>query len=265
MTQAPTSPATCAASAPCVLDAFAHQEIPFDQVVRAVAPRRTAARNPLFTTMFSYTPAEETDRQKRTLANGLVLTALPVTAGGSHLDLSLTADRVPDGLVLRLEYSTDLYDPATIDGYLASLTGLIEAVSRDPAIPLHALLGDELAAGPVLTGPVLTGTVLADAGPAEAEYVAPQTATEHRIAQIWATLLDLDLAEIGASDDFFTIGGHSLVAVRLALQLSTDLGIDFPVHQIFTTPTVAGQAAYADEHGGQAGDAAHSGAAGVRG
>ncbi len=123
-----------------VLDAFAHQEIPFDHVVRAVAPRRTAARNPLFTTMFSYVTETAADINTRDLPGGLTLTPLPAGGGGSHFDLSLTAARTPDGLVLRLEYSTDLYDPATIDRYLDSLTGLIDAVSSDPASRLPALL-----------------------------------------------------------------------------------------------------------------------------
>ncbi len=243
-----------------VLDAFAHQEIPFDHVVRAVAPRRTAARNPLFTTMFTYAPAEGGDWHIRTLANGLTLTALPVAVGGSHLDLSLAAAATPDGMVLRLEYSTDLYDPETIDGYLDSLTSLLDAVSRDPATPLRALLGDGLLgadagpvlAGTVLAGPVLAGTVISAQEFAEAEYVAPVTATEQRIAEIWASLLGLDLADIGTSDDFFAIGGHSLLAVRLALRLGTELDIEFPVHQVFTTPAIAGQAAYADGHRGTA-------------
>ncbi len=231
-----------------VLDAFAHQDIPFDHVVRAVAPRRSAGRNPLFTTLFSYTPAEGGDWHNRSLGNGLELSALPVTVGGSHLDLSLAATQTPDGLVLRLEYSTDLYDPATIEGYLGSLAGLLAAIRSDPATPLRALLGES--AG-LLADPVLTGTVMAGPVVTETEYVAPETATERQIAQLWADLLGTDVDDVGTNDDFFVVGGHSLLAVRLALQLSTELDLDFPVHQIFTTPTVAGQAAYADEFGGQ--------------
>jgi amino acid adenylation domain-containing protein len=123
-----------------VLDAIAHQEIPFDHVVRAVAPHRTAASNPLYTTLFTYTPAADASWHNRTLNNGLTLTALPVDAGGSLLDLTLTSTRTPEGLLLRLEYNTDLYDPATIDGYLNSLTSLIATVSHDPGARLHALL-----------------------------------------------------------------------------------------------------------------------------
>jgi acyl carrier protein len=169
------------------------------------------------------------------------------------LDLSLTAARTPDGLVLRLEYSTDLYDPATITGYLDSLTGLLAAVSHDPATPLHALLGDGQTAEDGWGGSVAEEAASNGAGTsADAEYVSPATATEQRIARIWASLLSLDVAQIGASDDFFAIGGYSLLAVRLALRIGADLHIEFPIHQTFTTPTIAGQAAYADELRGRA-------------
>jgi hypothetical protein len=243
-----------------VLDAFAHQEVPFDRVVRAVAPRRSPVRNPLFTTLFSYLSAEAAGWRSRTLADGLKLTALPLTDGGSHsarrrapwlrymrIDLSLTAARTPDGLVLRLEYSADLYDLATITGYLGSLTSLLDAVSHDPATPLAALLGDGRPAEDARGGSVARGAADGAGVFASTEHVAPKTATEQRIARIWASLLSLDLAWIGASDDFFAIGGYSLLAVPLARQVGADLGIEFPVHQVFTTPTIAGQAAYADE------------------
>ena len=120
-----------------VLDAFAHQDIPFEHVVRAVAPRRAAAHNPLFRTLFAYEP---TGWSSRTTTDGLTMTALSVSNGGSHFDLSLTAARTPEGLALRLEYSTDLYDPATITGYLHSLTDLLTALATHPTAPLHTFL-----------------------------------------------------------------------------------------------------------------------------
>ena len=121
-----------------VLDAFAHQDIPFEHVVRAVAPQRTAARNPLFTTSFAHDLAASSPA--RTLPGGLTLTPRAAGDGGSHFDLSLSTARVPDGLLLRLDYSTDLYDPATITGYLASLTDLLDGLASRPGAALHAFL-----------------------------------------------------------------------------------------------------------------------------
>ena len=121
-----------------VLDAFAHQEIPFEHVVRAVAPQRNAARNPLFTVSYSH---ETTTPAAGVLPGGLTLT--PHSAGGgggSHFDLSLMTARTPDGLYLGLDYSTVLYDRATITGYLDSLTDLLATLSTDPDTRVSRLL-----------------------------------------------------------------------------------------------------------------------------
>lgn len=123
-----------------VVLAFAHQEIPFEHVVRAVAPHRTAASNPLYTTLFTYTASADASWQNRTLDNGLTLTAMPVDVGGSLLDLTLNCTRTPEGIHLRLAYNTALFDPGTVDGYLNSLTSLCATVSNDPDARLRTLL-----------------------------------------------------------------------------------------------------------------------------
>ncbi len=122
-----------------VLDAFAHQEIPFEQVVRAAAPQRTAARNPLFTSLYDHDVGTV---GPRTFPGGLTLTPHPAgDKGGTQFDLSLSTARVADILVLRLDYSTALYEPATIDGYLDSLTDLLAVLAADPGTRVGRLLG----------------------------------------------------------------------------------------------------------------------------
>ncbi len=91
-----------------VLNAFAHQEIPLEHVIRAAAPQRAAARNPLFTGIYDHdigtTPA-------RTLPAGLTLTRHPAGGkGGTQYDLSLSTAREADRLVLQLDYSTARYE-----------------------------------------------------------------------------------------------------------------------------------------------------------
>jgi hypothetical protein len=69
-------------------------------------------------------------------------------------------------------------------------------------------------------------------------YVAPRTATEAVIAGIWAEVLDLD--QVGVLDDFFALGGHSLLSTRIVVRIREAFGVSIPLHQIFGDPTVAG-------------------------
>jgi len=83
--------------------------------------------------------------------------------------------------------------------------------------------------------------------PAAAPGRAPGTDTEKRIAEIWRTLLKRD--GIGIDDDFFDVGGHSLLGVMLVTEIEKHLGPRLPLSQILRSPTVAGLARAVDAIG----------------
>lgn len=70
-----------------------------------------------------------------------------------------------------------------------------------------------------------------------AEYVEPRTPTERRIVEVWQELFHHE--RIGVEDNFFDIGGHSLMAVQLASRMSRALGRDIAVKAIILFPTIA--------------------------
>jgi len=69
------------------------------------------------------------------------------------------------------------------------------------------------------------------------EYVAPATEVEKQVAQVWQEVLGID--RIGVHDDFFEIGGHSLNATRIVLNLQARLSHDVSIRQLFLNPTIA--------------------------
>ncbi|MEU7687976.1 phosphopantetheine-binding protein, partial [Streptomyces spectabilis] len=71
-------------------------------------------------------------------------------------------------------------------------------------------------------------------------YVAPRSEVEARIAEVWSQILVVD--KIGADDNFFERGGHSILAVRLISRLQDEFDLDLPVRVAFERPTVAGLA-----------------------
>ncbi len=68
-------------------------------------------------------------------------------------------------------------------------------------------------------------------------YVAPQTATETTIAELWQTLLRVD--RVGVLDNFFDLGGHSLLATQAVNKLRELFGVDISLRNFFETPTIA--------------------------
>ncbi|WP_214318585.1 type I polyketide synthase [Nonomuraea sediminis] len=79
-----------------------------------------------------------------------------------------------------------------------------------------------------------------DKAPAEG-YVAPRNDAEATIARLWGEVLGGD--HIGVDDDFFELGGNSLIAVQLIALIRKELGVRLPMRSLFEEPTVAGVAA----------------------
>ncbi|MFF2552776.1 amino acid adenylation domain-containing protein [Nocardia sp. NPDC058058] len=73
------------------------------------------------------------------------------------------------------------------------------------------------------------------------EFRAPATATEAAVAEVFATLLipDNPDARVGADDDFFELGGNSLLAAQAAARIGTALDVRVPVHVLFEASTVS--------------------------
>ncbi|HEV8693705.1 MAG TPA: amino acid adenylation domain-containing protein, partial [Lysobacter sp.] len=74
---------------------------------------------------------------------------------------------------------------------------------------------------------------------------APATATEHAVLAVWRDVLGRE--DLGADDDFFAVGGDSLLTLPLVFKLHAALGVEVPLQSVFAAPTVAGLARTIDQ------------------
>ncbi|AJQ94153.1 non-ribosomal peptide synthetase [Gynuella sunshinyii] len=77
-------------------------------------------------------------------------------------------------------------------------------------------------------------------------YVEPVSATEQQLCAIWSRLLKADAANISATDDFFDLGGHSLLSIKLQTEIKEHFDIEIPVVTIFEASTLNTMAANID-------------------
>jgi hybrid polyketide synthase/nonribosomal peptide synthetase FtdB len=75
------------------------------------------------------------------------------------------------------------------------------------------------------------------------DYAAPSNEIEEKLVEIWAGVLNIQKEEISVTKDFFAIGGHSLKATVLSGRIYKELGVVFPLRDVFLHPTVRAQAA----------------------
>jgi amino acid adenylation domain-containing protein len=123
------------------LEAYAHQGLPFDKLVEALNLQQDRSRHPLFQVMFAL---QDTPDEKLQL-NEVALESQPADAGTTPFDLGLELSETPQGLTGRLEYSTDLFEAATISRLIGHFQTLLEGIVANPEARLSEL--------PLLTEP----------------------------------------------------------------------------------------------------------------
>ncbi|MFD5064793.1 amino acid adenylation domain-containing protein [Streptomyces sp. NPDC058394] len=161
------------------LAAYAHQDLPFERLVDALAPARGLGRHPLFQVMLALQNAPQGTPE---LA-GLTAEELPVSTGACRFDLSVSlcerydADRRPLGMDAVAEYSTDLFDRETVERLMQRYLKLLDTVT---AAPERRLSTFDL----LLDGERDTLLARAGAGPAE---VPPLSLPEMFEAQVRRT------------------------------------------------------------------------------
>ncbi|NNH75064.1 amino acid adenylation domain-containing protein [Nocardia uniformis] len=128
------------------LAAFAHADIPFEQLVEALNPTRSQARHPMFQVMLSFTAAGNIGVE----LPGLLATAGTLDTGVTKFDLSIAVTEsfagagpgegpAPAGIQAEFTFATDLFDTATISEYARSFLRLLDAVTRTPRTSISDL------------------------------------------------------------------------------------------------------------------------------
>jgi len=77
-------------------------------------------------------------------------------------------------------------------------------------------------------------------------YIAPRTPIEELLCQIWQDVLSVD--KVGVNDNFFDLGGHSLLGTMVMSRVASLFGIDFPLLFLFELPTIANLAQSIENH-----------------
>jgi amino acid adenylation domain-containing protein len=246
------------------LEAYAHQDLPFEQVVKAIQPKRDLGFTPLFQVMFALQnfPMEDIE-----LAC-LMASQLEVDNKTAKFDVTLNLLETPEGLSGYFEYNTDLFEEATIARMTGDLQTLLAAIVARPEqrlreLPLlteaecqqllverntrltsyppehvHLRLNRKVDRGVLPKGEGLRaelGTPL----------VAPQTEFERTITAIWQGILGIE--KVGRQDNFFDLGGDSLLLVQVQSKLQTVLKRNIALLELFEYPNVSSLAEHLNQ------------------
>ncbi len=107
-------------------EAHAHQDVPFEYLVKELQPERGVGQNPFFQVLFMLEPPVSV------LPSGWTLTHMDVKTDTSKFDLSLILEDRSEGLVGFFEYSTDLFDTTTLERMAGHLRTILEGIMIAP-------------------------------------------------------------------------------------------------------------------------------------
>nr|QEO74167.1 AMP-dependent synthetase and ligase [uncultured bacterium] len=110
------------------LGAYAHQDLPFEKLVEELQPQRSLSHTPLFQVMLSLDNTAEGSLK----LGGATAERVPLDFNAAKFDLQLGLIESGGGLVADLQYSTDLFERATVERMAAHLQNVLKAIATDP-------------------------------------------------------------------------------------------------------------------------------------
>jgi len=220
------------------LGALANADVPFEKVVEMLRPERSLGYNPIFQVMFSVIKSAI-----RSHAFGNVV-AYPyvVDANNSILDLSATFIEDSDGKWwLQIDFDTSLFKIERIFRMFEDYMDLLRQILAKPASKiddftiLNATAAEQISSTSRKKSEATLGTAVA---PQVSE--SAHLSERELLVEIWKDVLGIE--RVGIRDNFFDIGGHSLLAAHLTAYIHRVTGRKIPVSAIFRAPTIEGLA-----------------------
>ncbi len=235
----PSLRAMVARSRDVVLDAFAHQEVPIERLVEALKPARSQFRNPLYQTTVHFR-GQDWDATPRDLtATGRTsVVPVPMDFDVSLLDLDVIMKVTSYGeLDVRVVANAELYEPRTVQLIADALKAALDAFATTPDCPVSTV---ELLPAADLANLLAPP---APAGAAPSQPVSGSAETERLLITMLEELLDI--TGVDRDDNFFALGGDSIISIKWSAQ-ATAQGLALTPPMVFEHMTIGELAAAVD-------------------
>ncbi len=161
-----------------VMQALAHQDTPFEQLVEIINPKRDLSRNPLFQVNFMLQRSLVTSRDYETFS----LIDVPSRLSGAMYDLNCLMVERPDGWRASIQFNTDLFEPQTAKRILGHFQRLLEEIGKNPE--------QRISAYSILTAPETD--LLAKWN--QTDFALPELKTVHELVQAQAARTPKEIA-----------------------------------------------------------------------
>jgi thioesterase domain-containing protein/acyl carrier protein len=206
------------------LMAASHQEVPFAMVLNSIDAGTGRIRIPPFQCMFIL---QNAPKEKWQLA-GLKVDFVPYEPGTSTYDLIVWLKSEP-ALQITLEYNTDLFDAATMKRVLDDYRSILAAMANNPGTLVGTL--------PISAAPSPQPDPAQAPSAISGNAATSKERAESQLIELWEAAFGLH--PIRADQNFFELGGDSLLAARLFTQIEKAFKTKLPLATLVESPTIA--------------------------
>ena len=209
------------------LSAFENQDVPFEYLAEVLKHGRSLSHTSLFQVSFALQNAHQ---RAFTLPN-ITISPEAINTYTAKFDLSMSFTNSDGKLIGGWEYNTDLFDRSTIRRLSDYYQNLLESIIANPDERLYDLQMQPESEHRQLPGernnnnaPILQDKCISD------EF-------EFKLIEVWETLLGC--GNIHIHDNFFDLGGHSMLALQLLERIRIEFGQVMPLVVLFEKPTIS--------------------------
>jgi thioesterase domain-containing protein/acyl carrier protein/NRPS condensation-like uncharacterized protein len=208
---------------------YAHQDLPVQEILNALNLLKT----PLSKVMFAL---QNTSIHRLELP-GLDVKTFNLDSGTADFDLYLYLIQEGDTFAAIFKYNADLFEESTIAQMQEYYLRILENIVINPEqsildlLPLNETEQQEIQEKRANKSR-FTQTNISS----ETVYIAPRNSTELKLAQLWSQVLGIE--SIGIRDNFFDLGGQSLMAMSLFTQIEQTFGKTLPLGTLVKAPTI---------------------------
>ena len=206
------------------MEALAHQSLPFESIMQTLPRAANADAAPLFQVMLIH---QNSPLPELRCGDTILVPVHDIDTGHSKFELLWDVSETKGGLQGSFVYRSDLFETATIRALLADFATLLGSLLEAPDHPVSRFQHN---------GKAGLSSISRQQAEVQSALVAPTSELEAWLAALWETLFQR--SRVGIRDNFFDLGGDSLLAVRMFSEIGPLTGRRLPLSVLFAAPTI---------------------------
>ncbi len=221
-----------------VTGAYAHQDFPLQQLVQDLGLGQISLSQVMFVL--------QNNASSTPTLSGLTVEQLESDNGTADFDLSLSLTEDRDQLIGVWKYNSELFSSPSIATMAEHWQTVLEKIVVDPTQPIDSLLIFNKRDRQQLRAKQ-ANRLSPKRAKSQATNLKPRNALELRLTKLWSEILDIP--QIQLQDNFFEVGGSSLLAFRLIAEIDRSCGKKLPLSALLQAPTIEKLAKLIGEEG----------------